>query len=344
MFRIQARGGLTKLIQMAKTFILHDETVNTKGFRMLTSGCNLEELIKNPVMLYMHNDWSRPIGRWENIRIEGSQILADAIFDMEDKRENGGAEVSSQVERDFIRMASIGSWPPEEVSYDESIMMPGQLLATVTKWTAREASIVTIGSNHNSMVFYDRETGKQIELNDPSALIKLIDSTPKIINPKNKQMDELNQILNLADTATQVDKAAAVKAIIADRDKFKQEKEAAEIKLADIDKEKKSEFVLLIDAAVADGRINADGKEPMIALYDVSPEKAKIALSSIPKRVSVKDRIETGDKDSIELADLTSKSWDEIDAAGKQGLLKSKYPDLYEQKFEAKFGKKPKKQ
>lgn len=333
---------------MAKTFVLHDETVNTKGFRMLTSGCNLEELKKNPVMLYMHNDWSRPIGRWENIRIEGNQILADAVFDMEDKRENGGAEVSSQVERDFIRMASIGAWPPEEVSYDESIMLPGQILATVTKWTAREASIVTIGSNHNTMVFYDRETGKQIELNDPSAIIRLMDSSPKILNPKNDKMDELNQILNLADTATPVEKVAAVKAVIAERNQFKQEKEAAEIKLADIEKaaetKRKTDIVALIDAAVLDGRIDASGKDGFIELFGSNLETAQKTIGALPKRQSIKDTIESTDKDAIELADLTAKSWDEIDQSGKQGLLKTKYPDLYEQKFEQKFGSKPKKQ
>ena len=66
------------------TFVLHDETVNTYGFRMLTSGANLEEFRKNPVILLNHKDWELPIGRWENIRIEGTQILADALFDEKD--------------------------------------------------------------------------------------------------------------------------------------------------------------------------------------------------------------------------------------------------------------------
>lgn len=46
------------------TFVLHDETVNTYGFRMLTSGANLEEFRKNPVILLNHKDWELPIGRW----------------------------------------------------------------------------------------------------------------------------------------------------------------------------------------------------------------------------------------------------------------------------------------
>ena len=69
-----------------KTFVLHDETINTYGFRMLTAGANLEEFRKNPVMLLNHNDYTLPIGRWENIRIEGTQILAEAHFDMADEK------------------------------------------------------------------------------------------------------------------------------------------------------------------------------------------------------------------------------------------------------------------
>lgn len=58
-----------------KTFILHDETVNTQGFRMLTSGADLSVFENNPVMLLNHDDWNMPIGRWENIRVEGTGSL-----------------------------------------------------------------------------------------------------------------------------------------------------------------------------------------------------------------------------------------------------------------------------
>lgn len=81
-----------------KSFVLHDESVNTYGFRMLTSGANLEEFKKNPVMLLNHNDYALPIGRWENIRIVGTQILADPVFDMNDER---GREVERKVREGF---------------------------------------------------------------------------------------------------------------------------------------------------------------------------------------------------------------------------------------------------
>ena len=100
---------------MAKTksFVLHDESINTYGFRMLTDGADLTEFIKNPVMLLNHDDWSLPIGRWEKIRKEDGKILADPVFNLKDER---GAKVAQQVEDDFMRAASIGAWPPQELS------------------------------------------------------------------------------------------------------------------------------------------------------------------------------------------------------------------------------------
>lgn len=115
---------------MSKSFVLHDESVNTYGFRMLTAGGDLSEFIKNPVMLLNHDDWSLPIGRWENIRKENGQILADPVYDLKDER---GARVSGKVEDNFLNAASIGAWPPEEVSEDPALKLPGQKLPTVTK-------------------------------------------------------------------------------------------------------------------------------------------------------------------------------------------------------------------
>lgn len=330
---------------MAKTFVLHDETVNTYGFRMLTSGADLIEFRKNPVMLLNHNDWSLPIGRWENIRVEGGRILADAVFDLLDKREQGGEAISSKVDRDFLRMASVGAWAPEEVSDDPLYMMPGQTRPTVTRWKVREASIVTIGSNHNALAFYDKE-GELVDLSDLSAVIKLIDTAPKFIT-KNKKMDKLNAILKLADTATDAEREAAVGVILADRDRLKLENSTLTSRIDELntaEKTKRSaEAIALIDAAVKDGRLDAKGKDTFIKLFDADFENAKATLEAIPQRGSVTRQIEAGKEGgNVELADFEKKSWDELDKAGKLVTLKDKFPDLYAQKFETRFGCKPK--
>jgi len=332
---------------MAKTksFVIHDETVNTYGFRMLTSGADLTEFRKNPVMLLNHNDWSLPIGRWENIRIEGAMILADPVFDLLDKREQGGEAISSKVERDFLRMASVGAWAPDEVSDDPLYMLPGQIRPTVTKWKVREASIVTIGSNHNALAFYD-EKGELVDLADLSQVIKLID-TAKKNSTKIIKMDKLKQILNLADTATEVEIDAAVGVILADRDRLKTENTTLVGRIDELntaEKAKRSaEAVTLIDAAVKDGRLDAKGKDTFVKLFDLDFDSAKSTLEAIPQRGSVTRQIEAGkETTSVELADFTKKEWDVLDKEGKLVQLKDKFPDLYAEKFEKRFGCKPK--
>ena len=66
---------------MTYTFIISDESVNADGFVIQTKGIRTERFKKDPVMLYMHAREKGVIGRWDNIRTEGSQLIADAVFD-----------------------------------------------------------------------------------------------------------------------------------------------------------------------------------------------------------------------------------------------------------------------
>lgn len=323
-----------------KSFVLHDETVNTHGFRLLTSGANLTEFRKNPVMLLNHNDWSMPIGRWDNIRVEGTQILADPVFDIVDPV---GAQVKSKVDNDFVRAASIGAWPPEQMVDDTALRLPGQTGPTVTKWTVREASIVTIPANHNSIAFYDRTTGKMVDSCDVLKLFDISQKTPK----KEPEMKSLLTLLKLADTATEAEAHAAMQLVMNDRDRLKAENTTLtgridELNTADKAR-KKAEAIALVDAAVKDGRIDATAKESYLLLFDKDHESAKTALAAIAKRNSVAGQIQNQQgADNVEFADLQKQSWEELDKAGRLVMLRDKYPDLYAEKFEKRFGVKPK--
>lgn len=331
-----------------KSFVLHDESLNTAGYRMLTSGANLEELRKNPVMFYHHKDEDLPIGRWDNIRIEGTRILADAVFDLGDPF---AAEIARKVEDDFIRMASIGAWPPEEKSSDPKLMLPGQTLATVTRWTAREASICPIGANHNAIV-YDRTTGKQIELSD---IVKLIDSLPsKQIDSKQlksvKMGKELLSILNLADGASQEAVTSSVADLVAKKEEFEAkiaemtaEIEKLKSEIAAAEKEKsdtqKLEAVTLVDRAVKAGKITAKSKDIYLSLFDSDFKTAKAAIDAIPERLSIVDQINASKYAKVENGvELADKSFDELDKSGQLGELKRLHPEMYKEKYKKRFG------
>lgn len=325
----------------AFTFVLHDESVNTYGFRMLTSGANLEEFRKNPVLFLNHKDWELPIGRWENIRIEGTRILADAVFDESDEE---AIKVMKKVETDFVRMASIGAWPPEEVSDAPELKLPGQTMPTVTRWTVREASVVTIGANHNALVMYDRQTGKQIDLTDATSIVRLIDIN---IHSNTENMNEnLKGVLKLQDSATEAEIVGAVKTLIANNDRLSEENRVLKEEKAEQERirmeAQRAEGVALVDAAVKDGRIDAAGRKAYLALFDKDFESAKAVLAAIPHRKSVVSQIDaTREQQQTELSDLASKTWDELDRAGRLVELRDEAPELYREKFKARFGTEP---
>lgn len=122
------------------TFVLSDEAVNSYGFIVKTNGIDLERFKKNPVMLYQHERENGVIGRWENIRIEGVQLLADAVFDENDPI---GAKVKSKVEGGFMRSVSIG--------ISEAVEETINGIKTVKSCILDEVSIVDIPSNQNAV-------------------------------------------------------------------------------------------------------------------------------------------------------------------------------------------------
>lgn len=159
---------------------------------------------------------------------------------------------------------------------------------------------------------------------------------------------ELNKVLKLADTADDAARLAAVNVLLADKsrlegdnNRIKQENVALKDKIDKINEDAKAERtakgIALVDAAVKDGRINADGKASFLELFDLDFEKAEKSLAALPKRKSVTEQMDAGATDNVELADLTKKDWDTIDKENKLTLLHDKYPDLYKEKFDKRF-------
>ncbi|MBR8784270.1 hypothetical protein IX308_000439 [Porphyromonas levii] len=309
-----------------KTFILHDESVNTYGFRMLTSGADLEEFKKNPVMFYNHESWNMPIGRWENIRIEGTKILADAVFDLEDEK---AAKIAQKVEDDFIRACSVGAWIKESSS-DASLLIEGQTGATVLRWVVREASICNIPANHNALALYDAD-GKRVEEADIATILELTDN--KGVNHNKQQSNMKTELTNILRLPGDVREQAIVQAVQSLKDElsgYKQREAEAQ----------KAEAVSLTDAAIREGRLDASAREATLKLFGADHENAKAMLSALPKPVSVTTQIENVNKS--EGSELVKMSWDDLDKADKLVGLKDADPELYAEKFRERFGRDPK--
>jgi hypothetical protein len=321
------------------TFVLHDESLNSHGYWMSTAGCDLSQFKKNPIMLWNHNSsWgdSRaeklPIGHWENIHVKDGKIMADPVFDSDEFSQL----IAKKVEEHTLRMASVGALPIE-ISENAKHIKPGQRYATITKWKLKEASIVNIGANDNAMVaLYDKA----------GALLTLSDESRSILKPINyKKMNELIiKELNLSDGSDENAIVAgitalkdSVKTLTADKETLTKEIDA--LKLAD-QSDKKVRFTAEVEAAVKDGRINSNGKDHLLNMYDSNADAAEKFLASIPKPKSTYQQITNAlDTQTSDLAEYEKLSWEDLDRSEKLATLKSKYPDLYEKKYKEKFDK-----
>ena len=138
-----------------QTFIVSDESLNSYHMVVLTAGIDYADFARNPVMYYMHDRSRGVVGRWENIRVEGKQLLMDAVFDDSTPL---GQQLQKQVENNFLRCASIGFDNPEMCTIDG--------VQTVVKCRLREVSIVDIPANRSAVRLLDNEGNEVYTLAD----------------------------------------------------------------------------------------------------------------------------------------------------------------------------------
>lgn len=263
---------------MKKKFVLSNSRVNSYGFRLLTSGCDLTRFKANPVMLYNHKmgaDRDKlPLGAWEGLSIEGDDVVATPDFDMED---DFAAKISRKVGKGHLRGASVG-FEVVEVSTDPALMLPGQTLPTVTKWSPFEASIVDIPSNEEALCL--RHNGELILLTKDTDLRTLSFFQPDTPNPDDamkKHPIEILTLLGLAEGASDEQLYAAIKTLSA-------AKADAETKLAAETKRVTDETKAHIETEATRLKLDADAKTHLLSLAETSPELARKTLALMAPR------------------------------------------------------------
>jgi hypothetical protein len=251
---------------MAKEVIISTSGLNCYGSRVLTSGIDLTRFRNNPLLLWMHRRSfepdAMPIGRVDNLRIDGDKLIGQPVFDPNDEF---AKKIESKWENGFLRMASAGIEVIETSNAPEHLL-PGQTRHTVTRCYLEEVSIVDIGGNSDALQLYD-SAGKTLQLaagedNDVLPLLAAdeentpVDTVPEDTNNqtlKNQRMNkELLQLLGLPDTATEQDAVGALRLLKEKAD------QAETLRLAGI--------TAVVDGAIAEKRITADKKEHFIAL------------------------------------------------------------------------------
>jgi len=141
-------------------YILSDESLNSFGFRVLTSGLDIESrYLKNPIILYDHNGYILSVGKMK-VYVEGDKLIGEPEWDIEDGM---GAELSRKYEKGYMSAFSI-SFEPIQLSDEPSMLLPGQKRMTVVKSELVEVSATNIPSNKNAVKLSANSEIKEIPL------------------------------------------------------------------------------------------------------------------------------------------------------------------------------------
>ena len=305
---------------MAKTFVLNDEKkVNSYGFKVLNDGINLERFKANPVMLTNHwNSTDNVIGRWENVRIEGSQLLADAVFDENDE---DAKKIASKVEGGFLKGCSMGirySYEFMEEKPDGSYVLNQSELF--------EASIVAVPSNANAVKLYSASGELLDEEQITLSLAEFKQTNPEKSNTTMSKILLATATIGIlgsfglkdAESPSEVDNAvaklkAALDAETAAHGLEKAQREALEAKIKEGEK---VQLNALLDQAVTDGQILADQKETFAAL---GYEQAKKIINGLPKKVSLGAQV--GNTGGAAISGTDPKTIDEFEKLSDEAKL-----------------------
>ena len=275
-----------------KKFVLNDESVqNSYGFYILTAGIKLDRFNDNPVMLSDHiNKNENVIGKWLNLEVKGGKIQAEPEFDVARPQ---AAEISGQVERDFLKGASMGilpNWDSIERIGDRLILKECELV---------EASIVPVPSNRNSIAIYSID-GKL--LNESEIKTLCLSAVPGENNPEsNLNIHNMKKIilsvgalvaLGFKDQPTDGLDVSAVEAKILDLSSqvqtLTQKNQALELAAKTAKEAQEAATKTRIESKVAlaitKGQFKADQKEEMINLGLTSEAALDTVIGSIPEK------------------------------------------------------------
>lgn len=324
---------------MAKEVIISTSGLNCYGGRVLTSGIDLTQFQKNPLLLWMHRrSFDRdamPIGRIDNLRTDGDRLIGTPVFDQNDEF---AKKIESKWENGFLRMASAGIEIIETSDAPEHLLQ-GQTRRTITRCRLEEVSIVDMGGNDEALQLYDR-SGKVLKLaagedndalpllapekkDDPSGTApdgKDNNQTKKSTQSMNK---EFLQLLGLSETATEQEAVGALRLLKEKADKVET------LQLASI--------TAVVDGAIAEKRITADKKEHFVNIgKSAGIDSLRTTLSLMqpvrkPTEV-IRQTDEPRDDEPKTYAKLSDVPADQLEK------LREERPQDYERLYKAEYG------
>lgn len=330
------------MLRGSKRIAITTEALNRYKFWVLTAGINIEQYLKNPLLLFMHNPTTReslPIGQIIELQVESDgSITGVPLFDDDD---DFAVKLHKKYEKGIIKMASAGLIPVEWSDAPE-FLKDGQQLPTLVKSILDEVSLCDRGANNEALSLTDLN-GNKIELSangENSSIPKLkikTENTMKIIELKNP--DGLLSVLCLSADADETAIMAAVKKMADSNvqltakvltltgDLEAKTKELEKVELA----AKNTKIEALVQGAVDARKITADEKEEYVALAASNYESVEKLLSKKASMPTVQSTVSGESKDR--LSELVKLSISELMQKGLIQELKKLDPEAYKNKL-----------
>lgn len=242
---------------MSKEAVISSSRLNCYGTRVLTTGIDIEQYKKNPILLYMHRRGGRgdmPIGRMENLRIEGDFLYGTPVFDGDSDDEK---MIAQKWERGTLRMLSAGI-SIIEWSDDPQYLVQGQTRPTILRSKLEEVSIVDIGANDDALqcALYKQGNRLTLAIGEENEWLPLLKTTSSQTEEEpiqnNKTLLQMNKILlalGLAANATEDDAVLKIQGI---------QNENKQLRLAGI--------TAAVETAIAEHRITEAQKAHFVSL------------------------------------------------------------------------------
>ena len=237
---------------MGKRVRISNDSLNSYGFRVLTSGLDVAQYNRNPVLLYMH-ERGNVVGYVKDLKVENNEVTGELMFDC-------ASELSQRCEKQFefgsLRMVSAGL-EILETSEDASMLVQGQTRPTITKSKLFEVSVADVGANDDALVLH--KDGKRITLGrDGDCPLPLLNNNNKQ-KPEEMENKTIALQLGLPETATEAEITAKLTALrSAEAEKSKLELEKAQLESARI--------TGLVERAIVEKRLGESNKAAFINL------------------------------------------------------------------------------
>lgn len=308
---------------MGKRVRISNDSLNSYGFRVLTSGMDVTQYNRNPVLLYMH-ERGNVVGYVKDLKVENNEVTGELMFDC-------ASELSQRCKKQFefgsLRMVSAGL-DILETSEDASVLVQGQTRPTITKSKLFEVSVADVGANDDAIVLH--KDGKIITLGrDGDCDLPLLNNNNK--QQKTEEMDNKTIALQLGlpETATEAEISAKITELNAVK-----EQNASLMK--EKDKLTLESITNLVTHAIADKRLEEKDKDQFVELgKKIGTEELEKTLKAMHPAVKLSSVIghqggtPTDEKKLTKLSDVP---------AEQIATLRSENLEEYTRLYKAEYG------